>query len=68
MTWAPESHPLKSPTTLISTALGAHTAKCTPAAPSEVSQVRAELVVNAGMGAFAEQMEVVVREERAGLL
>ena len=56
----PPSQKLKSPTTLTRRAFGAHTTKATPSTPSMTQRMRAKLVVETQMLAFAEEMEVEV--------
>ena len=64
MAWRRPSQKLKSPTTLTRRAFGANTAKATPSTPSMHDRMRAELVVELEMRAFAEQIEIEVGQNR----
>ena len=63
--WTRPSQSLKSPTTLTRSALGAQTAKCTPSAVADPHQVRAELVVDPGVLALREEIDVVFGDDPA---
>ena len=63
MGWRRPSQSLKSPTTLTLVALGAQTAKFTPSTPSIVAQLGAEPVVTLPVRPFAQQVQVVVRQQ-----
>ena len=58
------SQSLKSPTTLTPVALGAQTAKFTPSTPSIVRNCAPSLLVAGPVRAFAEQVQVVVGQQR----
>ena len=61
------SHELKSPTTLIARAAGAHTANAVPVTVwvgSNLAHVRAELLVELLVAALADQMEVQLTDRR----
>ena len=63
--WTRPSHPLKSPMTLTRSALGAHTAKCTPVVDADRDAMRAELLEGAVVRPFAEQMQIEVGQHAA---
>ena len=58
------SQPQKSPTTLTRRAFGAQTAKLTPATPSIVADVRAELLPEPPVRSLVEEVQVDVAERR----
>ena len=63
--WQRPSQPLKSPTTLTRWAFGAQTAKCTPSeAPIRIG-MGAELLVNAGVIALAEKIQIEIADDAA---
>ena len=64
MGWTRPSQRLKSPTTLTRRALGAQTAKCTPADAVDRFDMRAEFFVGVVMAAFAHQIKIKFGEEK----
>ena len=62
--WRRPSQPLNSPITLTRWALGAQTAKAVPATPSIVARVRAQLLVEAEMGALGQEIDVDLAQHR----
>ena len=65
MGWRRASQALKSPTTATRRALGAQTAKRTPATPSKVMALAPKTIGQLEMAAFVEQMQVELAEQQA---
>ena len=65
MAWRRPSHPLNGPTTLTRRALGAHTAKRTPAIAAILHRVRAEHIIGLARALAADGAQRVVVEQHA---
>ena len=63
--WTRPSHPLKSPMTLTRSALGAHTAKCTPVAAPRWIRCASSFLERAVERSFGKEMEIEIGQDAA---